>query len=143
MSYEVPTVEDFKLQFDRDFPFGVAEDTVKDSDISKAQMNASFGMNEGLFGVESEYQFLYNILTAHYLVMNLKSSSQGLSGTFSWLEGSKSVGSVSQSFSIPQTVSENPLFATLGKTGYGVQYLTILLPLTYGGMTSVEGATIG
>ncbi len=142
MAYVAPTIASFKAQFDRDFPYGSTSDTVKDSDITKAILTASFNVNEGLFDTQANYEFAYNLLAAHCLVMNLKSSSQGIAGSFSWLENSKNVGSVGQSFSIPDYVSQNPLYATFGKTGYGVQYMAIVIPLTYGGVSIVEGATL-
>lgn len=137
-----PTVAEFKAQFQRDFPFGSSSDSVMDYDIDKAILQAGFNVNENLFADETNFKFAFNYLAAHYLVMNLKASSQGLNGGFSWLESSKSVGSVSQSFAIPQSILNHPLLSMFSKTSYGAMYLSLVLPLTYGQMSAISGGTI-
>lgn len=136
-----PTVEEFKAQFTRDFMYGSSSDSVMDSDIATAIVQASFSVNEGLFSDETSYKFAFNYLAAHNLVMNLKASSQGVGGSFSWLESSKSVGSVSQSFQIPELIMKNPAFAMLSKTNYGAYYLSLILPLASGQIGVVAGTT--
>ena len=138
----IPTVSEFKAQFTRDFPYGTSSDSVLDSDIVKAISQADFIANESLFTDETKFKFAFNYLAAHYLVMNLKASSQGLNGGFSWIESSKSVGSVSQSFNIPPAILSNPILSLIAKTNYGAMYLSLVLPLTYGQVTSVSGGTI-
>ena len=137
-----PDIASFKSQFDRDFPYSTTSEGVMDSDITKALTLAGFIVNESLFADETSFQFAYNFLTAHYLVMNLKNSSQGINGAFNWLETSKSVGSVSQGFQVPQDILNHPQLALLSKTGYGVTYLSIVLPLTYGAIGISAGATL-
>jgi len=137
-----PTVASFKSQFQRDFPFGTTTDKVMDSDITTAQTLADYLVNQSLFADEASFQFAYNYLAAHYLVMNIKSSSQGLGGSYSWLESSKSAGSVSQSFQIPADILKHPQLAMLSKTNYGVTYLSIVLPLTYGQIGIAQGTTL-
>ena len=138
----IPTVSEFKAQFTRDFPYGTSSDSVLDSDIVKAISQADFIVNESLFSDETKFKFAFNYLAAHYLVTNLKASSQGLNGGFSWIESSKSVGSVSQSFNIPPAILSNPILSLIAKTNYGAMYLSLVLPLTYGQVTSVSGGTI-
>lgn len=137
-----PTIAEFKAQFSRDFPFSGTSDSVMDSDITKAIFQASFNVNESLFADETSFKFAFNYLAAHYLVMNLKASSQGLNGGFSWLESSKSVGSVSQSFAIPQSILDHPILSMFSKTSYGAMYLSLVLPLTYGQVNAIGGGTI-
>lgn len=136
-----PSVAEFKAQFVRDFPYGSDSSAVMDADITSAITLAGFNVNEGLFATEAEFKFAYNYLAAHYLVMSIKASSQGLGGSFNWIESAKSVGSVSQSFAIPEKIMNNPLYAMFTKTPYGAMYLSLVLPLTYGNVVAVNGAT--
>lgn len=141
MAYTVPTVSDFKNYFSRDFPYGSSNDTVKNTDIQRAMGEAAFSFNEGLFTSQANYDIGFLLLTAHYLVMDLRASSQGIAGQYSWLENSKSVGSVSQSFAIPQRVLDNPEFSMLSKTNYGAKFLALLLPQLVGQVFTVCGRT--
>jgi hypothetical protein len=136
-----PSATDFKAYFVRDFPFGSTADEVMDADITKAIADAAFLINEALAGSQEEYNTLYLNLTAHFLVMNLRSSSQGISGQYSFLHGSKGVGSVSESISIPQRILDNPEFAMLCKTNYGAKYVMMILPRLAGQMFIVQGTT--
>ena len=137
-----PTVEDFKAQFTRDFPFGTSTDTVMDADIVKAINQADFNINESLFSTQENFSLAYNYLAAHYLVLNLKNSTQGLAGVYTWLESSKSVGSVSQVHLVPPKILNNPIFAMISKTSYGAMYLELIMPKLVGNMESIGGATL-
>ena len=137
-----PTVAEFKAQFYRDFPYGSTPDTVMDADIQKALVEADFIVNPALFSTQESFSFAFNYAAAHYLVMDFKNSSQGLGSSFNWIESSKSVGSVSQGFSIPDLIMKNPQLAYFSKTGYGAKYLSLILPLTFGNIGIAEGATL-
>jgi hypothetical protein len=136
-----PTVLDFKQYFDRDFPYGYDMESVRDKDITKAFNDAGVSFNEDLFADQSTYTIAFLNLSAHYLVMNLRSSSQGLTGQYAWLQSSKSVGSISESFTIPQRILDNPEFAMLTKTNYGAKYIGLMLPMLVGQIFLVEGGT--
>lgn len=143
MAYDNPSVADFKAYYSRDFPFGTDPNTsVTDGDITKSFMQTNAGINQGLFCDQPAYSIGYNLLSAHYLVSNLNASSSGLNGGFSWLEQSKAVGSVSQSFAIPQYILDNPYMAMLSKTSYGAQYLFMILPELAGQMFIAPGRTL-
>lgn len=139
---DAPTIADFKTNFSRDFPYGTTNSTVKDFDITKALNEAGFNINESLFGTQDSYSMAYLYLAAHYLVMDLRASSQGISGAFGWLESGKSVGSVSQSFSIPQKILDNPVFAYYSKTNYGAKYLSLVLPRLVAPISIAAGGTL-
>ena len=98
-------------------------------------------MNQALWPDQSSYSIGYNLLSAHYLTMNLLASSQGINGAFAFLEASKGIGSVSQGFAIPQRVLDNPDWAMLCKTNYGAQYLQLILPQMAGQMFVACGGT--
>lgn len=142
MSYTNPSVAEFKTYFNRDFPYGTdIETSVTDTDISKAFQMTNINFNSDFFGDQASYTIGYLLLSAHYLVMNLRTSSQGINGAFGFLEQSKSVGSVSQSFAIPQRVLDNPDWAVLMKTNYGAQFLQLILPQLSGQIYTVAGLT--
>lgn len=128
MAYNNPTVQDFKDYFVRDFPFGADPNiSVLDADISKAMVQCRAAINTALFANQENYSVGYNLLTAHFLVMNLRSSSQGINGQFNFLQASKGVGSVNESFSIPDRILQNPYWSIFTKTNYGAQYLNMVL----------------
>lgn len=141
MSFIVPSVADFKAYFTRDFPYGVTPSTVNDSDITNAIAEAGINFNEGLFGSQANFTLCYLLLSAHMMVMSLRGSSQGIAGQYSWLQASKSVGSVAESFSIPQKILDNPYYAMLCKTSYGARYLSLMLPKMVGQTFIVYGET--
>jgi hypothetical protein len=140
MAYNNPSVADFQGQFVRDFPYGTdPNNDVLDSDIAYAFQFANMMINPDFFGSQGSYTVGYNLLAAHFLVTNLRASSQGINGQFSWLQTNKNVGSVSEAFSIPQRILDNPELAVLTKTNYGIQYLSIVLPQLTGQMFGVFG----
>ena len=128
MAYSNPSVADFKTRFSRDFPFGLSTSQVMDSDITIAFSDASASININLWGSQASYSAAYLLLSAHFLCTNLQNSSQGISGSYAWLTSSKGVGSVSESYQIPQRILDNPYFAMISKTTYGAKYLMMCLP---------------
>ena len=137
-----PSVAEFKAYFYRDFPYGTdMETSVLDEDIAKAFGQTNININQDLFSDQGSYDIGYFLLAAHYLVVDLRMSSQGINGQFSFLEQSKSVGSVSQSFGIPQRILDDPYFSMLAKTNYGAKYLQLLLPQLAGQIYISYGST--
>lgn len=142
MGFLNPQVTDFKSRFTRDFPYGVDATTVLDADIMTAFADANTAINPDVFPDQASYTAGYLFLSAHYLVLNIDASSGGLSGGgFDWLQQAKSVGGVSESNAIPPRVLENPLFAALASTKYGVRYLLQVLPVLTGQIFPVQGTT--
>lgn len=136
-----PSVDDFKEYFSRDFPYGTTDDKVKDSDIEKAFNECSFNFNQGLFSTQDEYTICFLYLSAHYLVMDLQASSQGIAGQFTWLQTSKTVGSVSESFGIPDRILKDPMLSYYSKTRYGAKYISLIMPRLTGQIFAVWGGT--
>ena len=147
--FEDTTVQAFKAHFTRDFPYlpnpipegTIADQYVKNSDIEKAIQEAIFNVNPALFDSQESYSLCFNYLTAHYLVTDLRNSAQGLFGQYNWMTSSKSVGSVSEGYSIPQKILDNPEFAYISTTPYGAKYLSMIMPLLTGGIVPIGGAT--
>ncbi len=99
-------------------------------------------INQNLFPNQGSYTLGYLLLSAHFLVTNLRASSQGMNGQFNFLQQSKGVGSVSESFGIPERILANPYFSMLTKTNYGAMFLQLILPQLSGQMFSVMGTTL-
>lgn len=137
-----PAVADFTAYFTRDFPYGTDPATsILDGDITKALLQASVNINEELWPTQELYSMAYLYLAAHYLVVDLRAASQGISGTYSWMTTNKAVGSVSEGFQVPQKIMDNPYLAMLAKTSYGAKYLEMALPQLVGNVFVSCGAT--
>ncbi len=142
MAYNNPGITEFKDYFVRDFPYTTDPSTgILDADISKALFDADSFANQELFSDQLKWDVGFLNLAAHFMVLSINASSQGINGQFAWLVQSHAVGSVSESLSIPQRILENPEFAWLSKTNYGTKYLMLILPQLTGQIFVVEGST--
>lgn len=144
MAFENPDVDDFKYFFMRDFPYGDDEagfEFVLAADIQKGIDAAAAFINQALYPTQEQYNIGFLNLAAHYMVMSLRASSQGVAGKVNWMEVGKTVGSVSQSFQIPQRIMDNPSYAILCQTSYGLMFLQNILPKLVGQMFIVCGWT--
>jgi hypothetical protein len=142
LAFNNPAVTDFKNQFVRDFPYGTDMTiAVLDSDIASAFQQVNLAMNQALWGDQGSYTLAYLYLAAHYLVLNLRASSQGLNGQWTWLQNNKAAGPVSEGFEIPQRIKDNPDFAAYYKTHYGAQYMNWLWPQLSGQVFAVAGTS--
>lgn len=140
MAYINPSASDFKAQFPRDFPFGTDQNSqILDSDITSAFQETNININQGLFSDQGTYTYMYNLLSAHYLVLNLRASSQGINGQYNFLQNSKGVGQVNEAFAIPDRINANPYWAMLSKTNYGAKYLELLQTKLIGKAFAVYG----
>jgi len=142
MAYTNPGVGDFKNFFVRDFPYGTDPATsIIDQDIENAFLEADLNVNTAFFETQAAYNLGYLLMSAHFLVISIRASSQGISGQYSWLQTNKSVGSVSEGMQIPPSILNNPALAMLSKTNYGARYLMIILPKMVGQIFTVCGKT--
>lgn len=142
MAYTAPTIQAFKAQFVRDFRYGTdINENVIDSDIANAFNVVDTMINQSLWSNQTSYQIAYLYLAAHYMCLNLRSSSQGINGQYNWAQNSKAVGGITESFTIPQRIIDNPDFMAYTKTNYGAFYLNMLWPKLAGQMFTVYGRT--
>jgi hypothetical protein len=140
-----PTPAEFKSYFLRDFPYAPSSDPnslkyITDGDISKAIGEALFNFNSGL-GSESQATVMFMYLAAHYLVLNIRMSSKGLDSQADLLAQSKSVGSVSVGYQIPDKIAKNPVFAAYMTTAYGAKYLELAMKYLIGRASVATGTT--
>ena len=123
------------------------ENYLTDSDIEKAINEAIAAFNAELFEnnpnekfCERCLAFLY--LVAFYVVLDIKNSSSGLSSNaYTSFVSSKSVGNVSESYSIPSWATNNPMYSLYLDNGYGKKYLSLLIPKITGFFYLSKGAT--
>lgn len=142
MAFANPTITDFKTYFFRDFPYGTDITTsITDQDIANAYLQTNVNFNEALWADQENYNLGYFYLSAHYLVLSIRASSQGISGQWAWNQTGKSVGSVNETLQIPERIMANPEFAWLTKTTYGTNYLMLIMPQLVGQMFIAPGST--
>lgn len=111
---------------------------VQDADINKAFDEACASFNSSLYLTQTiKMAWLY--LTAHFLVVDLRAN--GVSSDSFTLSNSKSVGNVSESYTIPQWILDNPLYSYYSKTSYGSKFLNMTIPNLIGNVSSVYGGT--
>ncbi len=116
---------------------------VTDYDIARAFTAAlQFNFTEGLFGTQAAFVYAYNLLAAHYLCITVIAGGTGLSGQATWLTSSKTVGNVTESYSIPDRVLKSPLLSKLSKTTYGAQFLELISPQLIGNFQSFHRDTL-
>lgn len=136
-----PSVADFKAYFVRDFQYGATVDKVMDADITKAYGETAMNFNSALWPDQASYTMGYLYLTAHFLVMDLRASSQGVRGQYNFPQANKSVGNVSEGYAIPPQITDHPVYSMLSKTYYGAKYLFLVLPQLTGNIVAVCGST--
>lgn len=114
---------------------------ILDADIEKAFSEAVAVFNQGLFSDDDSLKLAYLYLTAHFLVLDIKTSLQGINGNSQYPVSSRSVGSVSESYAIPQAYLDSPVLSYFSKTNYGLKYLSMVQPNLMGNIVAVEGWT--
>lgn len=129
MAFTYPQISDFKARFNRDFPYGTdPNNAVLDIDISNSFLDAETMFNPAIWTSQSAFTIAFLLLAAHNLVINIRNSSQGLNGQYSWAQNSKAVGPVNEGIEIPQRLKDNPDFMAYSKTNYGAKYLNMMWP---------------
>lgn len=116
---------------------GCLTDYVNPLDITNAFAEAQVIFNQGLFGDDATVTLAYLYLTAHYLVNDLRTASQGVNSTGTFAVTSKSAGSMSESYEIPEKYMQNPQLQFLTTTGYGMKFLSFVIPTLVGNIGAV------
>ena len=114
---------------------------VLDSDITKAFLEADLVSNPGLFGTSDEAKTAYYYISAHFLVIDLRRSTQGLNSKPDFVTQSQSVGNVSETISIPDNISNNSVLHHYTTTSYGMKYLQLVSTRLIGRIDTVTGRT--
>lgn len=115
------------------------DDYVQDSDIEKAFEEAGVNFNPQLFDDCNTRQLVFCYLAAHYLVIDLNNAQSPLALGVMGYTQSKSVGSVSESYGIPQWIMNDAVLGTYAQTGYGRKYLSLIRPALVGNVILTQG----
>lgn len=156
-TWKVPTAAQFQAQFVRDFNYAPASDPnnlnyVTVADINQAISNAQQNFNPNAFGVgqnlvnpnpnnlaNATNVFLY--LSAFYLCWNLQNSAKGVSSQTNFPINSKSAGGVAVTYTVPERYAKSPILSIYTQNGYGMVYLSLVLPYTVGNVKLIPGTT--
>lgn len=114
---------------------------VQDQDITNAFSEAQILFNPSFFGTDADITLAFLYLAAHFLCNDLKASSAGIYASASFPVSSRTVGSVSEGYGIPQSFLDNPIYAGYVTSSYGAKYLAMILPNLIGNVISVWGGT--
>lgn len=114
---------------------------IQDSDILRAFNEAKVNFNAGLFGDDNTVKMVFLYLAAHYLVIDLNNAMNPLAMGFMGFTQSKSVGSVSESYAVPQYMLNNAILSQYATTGYGRKYLSLIQPYLVGNIIFCPGRT--
>lgn len=114
---------------------------IQDSDIMRAFNEAVINFNVNLFTDQNSAIMVFLYLAAHYLVIDLNNAMNPLALGFMGFTQSKSVGSVSESYGIPQWMLNNQVLSAYAQTGYGRKYLSLIQPYLIGNVLFFPGRT--
>lgn len=115
---------------------------VLDSDIEKAYFQARQFFNPALFDNENELLSYICYLIAHYLVIDIQMSQEGVNSTGYYIPNHTTVGDVSESYSNPtNSQGDSFILYQLNQTRYGQKYLSLISPLLVGHFNSIRGTT--
>lgn len=144
------TVEEFKARFTRDFVYADEQQDdpskVLNVDIQNALNDGSLVFNECLWidALEKTTAFLF--LSAHLLVLNIQAaggltagSGKGIRSSGGGTVQTKSVGSVSVAFALPDGIIGDPILSQFMRTDYGQKYLQFLTPRLVGHVRVAPG----
>lgn len=151
MDLSTITIQQFKDRFYRDFTYKKVDengidsipdqDFVQDQDIQNAFNDAKPLLNQALLGSDATITLGYLYLSAHCLSLNIKAASAGVNsgGTGAFPVTSRSVGSVSEAYQVPDAYKDDPILAQYAQTAYGQKYLAMVMPMLRGNMAGVIG----
>lgn len=112
---------------------------IQDGDIERAFEEAQINFNKELFANYNKWQLVFCYLSAHYLVIDLNNAQNPLALGVMGFTQSKSVGSVSESYGIPQWIMNDPILGQYAQTGYGRKYLSLIRPYLVGNVIFTPG----
>lgn len=112
---------------------------VSDLDITNAFAEACISFNDTFFDDDDDIKLGYLYLAAHYLVNDLNAG--GIDSASAGLANTRSVGNVSESYSIPQWMLDDKILSFYAQSSYGRKYLNMILPKLTGNVVAIDGCT--
>lgn len=113
---------------------------IQNSDIERAFLEAKVNFNPSFFKDDETAQMVFYYLAAHYLVIDIRNRQNPFATGFIDFTRSKSVGSVSESYGIPQWMLNNQILGAYSQTGFGRKYLSLIQPYLVGNIIYTQGA---
>lgn len=107
---------------------GNTYDYVTDADIERAMSQAYINRNYRFGSTDEERINIYLHLIAFYLVMDMRNASMEINGAYQGLTTSRNVDGVSESWAVPQWMLNSPVYGIFAQNGYGMKYLSLILP---------------
>lgn len=111
----------------------------QDADIINAMQEARVNFNESLFPDCDTKILVFLYLTAYYLTVDFQNAMSPMAG--GGIVQSKSVGSVSESYGLPQWMLTSPILGMYAQNGYGRKYLSLIRPYLVGNIILSKGKT--
>lgn len=118
---------------------GSQNDYVLDQDINNAFAEAMVLFNPALWANDTQQKLGYLYLTAHFMVTDIRRSNAGLASRPEFSTSAKTVGSVSETYELPDRFKNDAILNGYLKTGYGMKYLDMILPLLMGNVFTSVG----
>lgn len=114
---------------------------IQDSDILRAFAEAKINFPLDFWNDNETAEMVFYYLAAHYLVIDISNRQNPLAVGFMGFTQSKSVGSVSESYAVPQWMTNNQILSGYAQTGFGRKYLSLIQPYLVGNIILVHGRT--
>ena len=108
----------------------------QDEDIQEAIQEASINFNKNLFSDCTKAKTAFGLLVAHYLTIDFNNA---LGVNTVGIPTSKSVGSVSEGYTIPAWLNNSEVLSTFASTGYGIKYASLIRPYLIGNVMLFKG----
>ena len=128
-----PPAKDWQLYNDN------VNNYISDDDILRAFTEAKVNFNANLFPDDETAIMIFCYLAAHYLVIDMNNALNPFGMGFNGFTQSKSVGSVSESYGIPQWMMNDKILGMYAQTGYGRKYLSLIAPYMIGNIIYTPG----
>lgn len=120
---------------------GNVDDYITDADILEAFSEARINFNPQLFSEDATALKIFYYLAAHYLIIDLNNASNPFAMGYMSFTQSKSVGSVSESYGLPQWILNSPRYSMYATTGFGRKFLSLIYPYITGQIIFTPGRT--
>jgi hypothetical protein len=114
---------------------------IVDFDIQKSFNQSINFTNPDIFENAQVLLDAYYYCTAHFLAMDMRMAESGIDSRGEGLISSKSVGSVSVSYSVPDRFQKDSFDAYFAQTGYGQKFLAYVQPRVTGNIGTAGGDT--
>ncbi len=143
MDLNTITTQDFKTRFHRNFNYTNVSDPdyVGNQDITNAFGEAKITFNQTLFGNDDDITLAYLYLTAHFMCVDIAMANGGVNSQANFPVSARTVGSVSESYAVPEAYTQSANLSYYTQTAYGLKYLAMVLPRLVGNFGHVYGGT--